>query len=56
MIPQIIYLSLIIFGLFHAIYKYGDLRDVVNFWTSVFAVFVAFGLLYWGGFFNVFFS
>lgn len=56
MLPQIIFISLAILelGLFMA--KHGDRRENYNFFVKIFDALIMFALLYWGGFFDVFFK
>ena len=57
MTAQIIYVILFIVALLIAANKHGKTKtEVYNFWTSLVSQLIGLGLLYWGGFFNVFFK
>ena len=52
-IPQMIYLSLIIFGLGISIVKHGKTKEGKNnFFTDLIGSIIVVSLLYWGGFFK----
>lgn len=54
---QIIYLFIVVLGLGIALAKDGQPKtDKYSFWGTVVATLISLGLLYWGGFFNIFFS
>ncbi len=54
MAPQIIYLILFLLGLLYAAFQHG--KGIGNFWSTLIAGLIQFGLLIWGGFFNIFFN
>lgn len=57
MIPQIIILALALIMLMFSDYKHGQPKEGKwNFWGSLFVVTINLLVLYWGGFFNVFFK
>jgi len=56
MIAQIIFLSLVFIGLLLAAYKHGKERSNYNFWEILIGCIINLLLLWWGGFFNVFFK
>ena len=56
MLPQIIYLMIVAVGLGIALVLHGKPRDGHSFWTQLISSVIALGLLYWGGFFDVFFA
>jgi hypothetical protein len=57
MIPQIIILALALIMLMFSDYKHGQPKEGKwNFWGSLFVVTINLLILYWGGFFNVFFK
>ena len=56
MLPQIIFISLAILNLGIFLAKHGDRRENYNFFAQFFDYLILFALLYWGGFFDVFFK
>jgi len=56
MIPQIIILSLTFISLLLAAYYHGKPRPNYNFWSIFIGVIIQLFLLWWGGFFKVFFN
>ena len=54
--PQIIYLLLCLIGLLWSAYKHGKPQDNYNFWISLIAQLIGTALVFWGGFFSVFFK
>ena len=55
MLPQIIYLSLTMLGLGMQAVKHGNPKEgKENFWVVFISTAISVGLLYWGGFFDVF--
>ena len=57
MIPQIIYLVLIFAGLLLSANLHGkEKKGKHNFWNHIFNTVITISLLYWGGFFDVFFK
>lgn len=53
MIPQLIYLGLMVMGLGIHLAKHGE-SDTISFWWSLFGFTIQIILLAWGGFFKVF--
>lgn len=49
--PEGIYLAMSIMGVGYAIAKHGQPREPWSMGTAIFASALAFGLLWWGGFF-----
>ena len=57
MAPQIIYLVLVLIALLAAANSHGKMeKRPKSFWISLVSIAVQAGLMYWGGFFNVFFG
>jgi len=57
MIPQIIVIALVIIGLMINSYMHGKPKvGTYSVWQYIFFTAINFSLLYWGGFFNVFFN
>lgn len=57
MIPQIIYLVLLFAGLLLSANMHGkEKKGKHNFWNHLFNTVITISLLYWGGFFDVFFK
>ena len=56
MIPQLIFLGLIGLSLGYDLARHGKEKETgkVNVWTSLWAKLIFIGLLWWGGFFDVF--
>lgn len=55
MLPQLIYLGLSLLGLGIAIEQHGKpKKGNENFWITFITWILTLGLLYWGGFFDVF--
>jgi hypothetical protein len=56
MIPQLIFLFLLTLGLGISFAKHGEEKSSPNYngWHSVINFIVTVGILYWGGFFDVF--
>jgi len=55
MIPQLIYLSLVLIGLGAEIARHGEAKKgKYNGWTSLIATLIILTVLYYGGFFDVF--
>lgn len=52
MIPQIIYLVLVIITLPLLVVLHGHSRSDYNFWSELTSMAIQVGLLYWGGFFD----
>lgn len=51
-IPQIIWITLVIFGGIYAIIHHGEEREPYNAYVLFISTVIEFALLYWGGFFN----
>ena len=57
MIPQIIYLSILFIGLLLAANLHGKPKEgEYNFWTTFLSYIIILTLLFYGGFFDVFFK
>jgi len=57
MIPQIIYIIIAITGLCLVAYRHGKPREENwNFWVELIAILIQAGIMFWGGFFDVFFK
>lgn len=56
MLPQIIFLVLISLDMGIAIAKHKQPKNNYNIWDSLIGQLIILLLLYWGGFFNVFFK
>ena len=57
MIPQIVMLLLLAISTGTYLANHGEPRDTeYNFWVSLLSDAIVLGLLYWGGFFDVFFK
>lgn len=54
MFPQIIMIALIFVSIGINLAKHGEERPAYNVWTSLIAAIISFMLLWWGGFFDVF--
>jgi hypothetical protein len=55
-LPQIIWFALMLFDLLYSAYNHGKPRGVYNIWVTLIATSIFIPLLYWGGFFDVFFK
>lgn len=53
MIPQLIYIALIMISLGMNISSHGEPRGDTNAWNSLISCIIGFAILYWGGFFDV---
>jgi len=51
-IPQLIYLALLVFGLTSDAIEHGKPRSPKNGWVGLFATALCATLLWWGGFFD----
>lgn len=51
-IPQLIVICLAVGGLVRSAIQHGEPDGKVDFWVTLTATAIQFGLLYWGGFFN----
>lgn len=56
MVPQLIYLALAAFGVGVALKTDKQPQEPHSFWHTVLVSSIILGLLYWGGFFDCFFS
>ena len=57
MVPQIILVGLLAMSTGMYLAKHGEPRDdTYNFWYALLSDAIILGLLYWGGFFDVFFK
>ena len=57
MVPQIVYLLLLALGLGITMEQHGKPKTGKhNFWVSLIAAALSFAIVWWGGFFNVFFK
>jgi hypothetical protein len=54
--PQIIYFFFVLFGMLMTANKHGKPQSPYNFWTTLISVLIQASIMYWGGFFNVFFK
>lgn len=56
MLPQLIYLGLIILALGLHIGVHGQRQPKYNAWTQLVSSIISVSILYWGGFFDCFFN